>query len=99
LYENHTHALERDDREVAMLYRLVGLGARPARAERSGQDQMRQNLAAIAVAEHMLPRQIYLVLLAEVAGHVGQVKEGLRCVAEALTALEASGRGYMLADG
>ena len=60
---------------------------------------MRQGLAAIAAAGHTLPRQIYLVLLAEVAGHAGQVEEGLRCVAEALTALEASGRSDMLADG
>jgi predicted ATPase len=60
---------------------------------------MHQGLAALAAAEHTLPRQIYLVLLAEVAGHAGQVEVGLRCVAEALTALEASGRSDMLADG
>ena len=60
---------------------------------------MRQGLAAIATAGHALLRQSYLVLLAEVAGHAGQVEEGLRGVAEALTALEASGRSDMLADG
>ena len=38
------------------------------------------------------------VLLAEAAGHVGQVEEGLRLLAEALTALEASGQGDLLAE-
>jgi predicted ATPase len=37
-------------------------------------------------------------LLAEAAGHAGQVAEGLRLVAEALAAFEASGRGDMLAE-
>jgi hypothetical protein len=60
---------------------------------------MCQSLAAIAAAGHMLPRQIYLVLLVEVAGHAGQIEEGLHCVAEDLTALETNGRGDMLADG
>jgi hypothetical protein len=40
-----------------------------------------------------------MVLLAEVAGHAGQVEEGLRGVADTLTALEASGRSDMLTDG
>ena len=35
----------------------------------------------------------YLVLLAEAAGHTGQVTEGLRLLAEALTALEAKRAG------
>ena len=39
-----------------------------------------------------------LVLLAEAAGHVGQVEEGLRLLAEALTALEANGQGDLLAE-
>jgi hypothetical protein len=60
---------------------------------------MHQGLAAIAAAGHTLPRQIYLGLLTEVAGHAGQVEEGLRCVAEAFTALEGSGQGDILADG
>ena len=60
---------------------------------------MRQGLAALAAAGHTLPRQIYLVLLAEVAGHAGQVEEGLRGEADTLTALEASGRSDMLTDG
>ena len=35
---------------------------------------------------------VCLVLLAEAAGHAGQVEEGLRLLAEALTVLEAAGR-------
>jgi len=39
-----------------------------------------------------------LVLLAEAAGHDGQVATGLRFLAEALTAFEASGRGDGLVE-
>ena len=45
-----------------------------------------------------LLRPLCLVLLAEAAGHVGQVEEGLRLLADALTALEASGQGDPLAE-
>jgi predicted ATPase len=41
---------------------------------------------------------IYLVLLVEALGRAGQVEEGLRLLAEALAACEASGRGDMLAE-
>jgi predicted ATPase len=64
----------------------------------AGLDQMRQGLAAIVATGHTLSQQIYLVLLAEAAWHTGQVEEGLRLVAEALAALQASGRGDMLAE-
>jgi len=37
-------------------------------------------------------------LLAETAGHTGQVEEGLRLPVEAFIAFEASGRGDMLAE-
>jgi tetratricopeptide (TPR) repeat protein len=37
-------------------------------------------------------------LLAQAAGHAGQVAEGLRWLAEALTAIEESGRGELLAE-
>ena len=63
-----------------------------------GLDQMRQGLAAIVATGQTLSQQIYLVLLAEVAGHTGQVDEGLRLVAEAITTLGISGRGDMLAE-
>jgi predicted ATPase len=39
------------------------------------------------------------MLLAETAAHAGQIEEGLRCLAEALTAFEATGRGNLLAEG
>ena len=48
---------------------------------------------------HELSRPRCLVLLAEAAGHVGQVEEGLRLLAEALAAIEASGQGDLLAEG
>jgi predicted ATPase len=39
-----------------------------------------------------------LVLLAEAAGHAGQVEEGLRLLADALAAFESSGRGDLRAE-
>src|SRR5262249_1708003 len=39
-----------------------------------------------------------LVLLAEAAGHAGQVAEGLRLLVEALAAFEESGRGDLLTE-
>ena len=44
-----------------------------------------------------LSRPRCLVLLAEATGHVGQVEEGLRLLAEALAAIEASGQGDLMA--
>src|SRR5262249_16955271 len=44
-------------------------------------------------------RPPWLILLAEVVGDAGQVEEGLRLLAEALAACEASERGDMLAEG
>jgi predicted ATPase len=64
----------------------------------AGLDQMRQGLAAIVATGHTLSRQIYLVPLAETAERAGQVEEGLRLGAKAITMLEASGRGDMLAE-
>ena len=52
--------------------------------------QMHQGLAAILATGQMLARPRCLVLLAEAVGHTGQVAEGLRLLAEALAALEAS---------
>ncbi len=45
-----------------------------------------------------MSQPIYLVLLVEALGRAGQVEEGLRLLAEALAAFEASGRGDMLAE-
>jgi predicted ATPase len=60
--------------------------------------QLRQGLAVVVAVEHELARPQFLVSFAEAAGHVGQVAEGLHLLAEALTALEASGRGDLLAE-
>jgi predicted ATPase len=59
---------------------------------------MHQGIAAVWVTRAALWRPFGLVLLAEAAGHVGQVAEGLRLLAEARTEFEESGRGDMLAE-
>src|SRR4029450_13527292 len=41
---------------------------------------------------------LFLVVLAEAAGHVGRVTEGLRLLAEALEALKPNAQGDMLAE-
>jgi predicted ATPase len=63
-----------------------------------GMAQMHQALAAILATGQMVSRSLCLVLLAEAVGHAGQVAEGLRLLAEALVAFEASGRGDTLAE-
>jgi predicted ATPase len=60
--------------------------------------QMRQGMAAVLTTGQGLAQPLCLVLLAEAAGHAGQVNEGLRLLAETLRALEASGRGDLLAE-
>jgi DNA-binding winged helix-turn-helix (wHTH) protein/predicted ATPase len=64
----------------------------------AGLRQMHQGLAAVLVTGQMLSQSLCLVLLAEAAGYASQVEEGLRLLAEALTAMEASGRGDLLAE-
>ena len=64
-----------------------------------GLEQLRQGLAAVVATGQELSRPFGLILLAEVVGRMGQVEEGLRLLAEALTALEASGRGDLVAEG
>ena len=66
--------------------------------DEAGLAQLRQGLAAIMATGQTLSQPLCLVLLAEAAGHAGQVEEGLRVLAEALTTFEASGRGDMLAE-
>jgi class 3 adenylate cyclase/predicted ATPase len=63
-----------------------------------GLAQLRQSLATFLAMGQTLSRSFNLVLLAEAAGHAGQVEEGLRRLAEALTALETSERGDLLAE-
>jgi predicted ATPase len=64
----------------------------------AGLAQMHQGLEATLATGHAMSRPFCLLLLAEAAGHAGQIAEGLRLLAEALTAFEASGRGDMLAE-
>jgi DNA-binding winged helix-turn-helix (wHTH) protein/predicted ATPase len=64
----------------------------------AGLAQLREGLAAVAVTGQELFRPLGLVLLAEAAGHVGQVEEGPRLLAEALTVVEAGGRGDLAAE-
>jgi predicted ATPase len=64
----------------------------------AGLAQMHQGVAAIVATGQRVAWPRYLVLLAEAAGHAGQVAEGLRLLAEALTALEESKRGQLLAE-
>ena len=58
---------------------------------------LRQGLSAVVAMGNELSRPRCLLLLAEATGHVGQVEEGLRLLAEALAAIEASGHGDLLA--
>src|SRR5262249_9587986 len=64
---------------------------------KEGLAQLRQGLAAVVATGQELSRPFGLVLLAEAVGHTGQVAEGLRLLAEAQTACEASGRADVLA--
>ena len=63
----------------------------------TGLAQLRQGLTVVLATGQTLS-QICLILLAEAAAHAGQVEEGWRLLAEALTALEASARGDLLAE-
>ena len=64
----------------------------------TGLAQLRQSLAAMVAMGQERERPVCLVLLAEATGHVGQIEEGLRLLAEARTALEANGQGDLLAE-
>jgi predicted ATPase len=63
-----------------------------------GLEQLRQGMAAVLATGQELIRPLGLVLLAETAGQGGQVEDGLRLLAEALTMLETNGQGYLLAE-
>jgi class 3 adenylate cyclase/predicted ATPase len=64
----------------------------------AGLAQMHQGMAAVLVTGQTLARSLCPVLLAEAEGHIGQVEEGLRLLAEALAVMEESRRGDMLAE-
>jgi predicted ATPase len=63
-----------------------------------GMAQVRQGLAAEQATGAKLQRPYYLALLAETYGKVGQAKEGLRVVAEALAAVHNSGERFYEAE-
>jgi predicted ATPase len=63
-----------------------------------GLTQLRQGMTALLRTGQTLSHPLCLVLLAEAVEHVGQVEEGLRLLAETLTACKASGRGDMLTE-
>jgi predicted ATPase len=65
---------------------------------KTGLAQLYQGMEAVLATGNTLSRPFCLVPLAEAAVHVGQVEEGLRLLAEALTAFEASRRGDMLTE-
>jgi predicted ATPase len=64
----------------------------------TGLAHLRQGLATVLATGQMLSQPFCLLLLAEAAGQVGQVQEGLRLLAETQAALEASGRGDLRAE-
>ena len=64
----------------------------------AGLAQLYQGLVAIRATGAEQWWLLFLVVLAEAAGHAGQVEEGLRRLAEALTMLEASRHGDLLAE-
>jgi predicted ATPase len=64
----------------------------------AGLAQLHQGLAAVLATGWTLGQPSCLVLLAEAAGHAGQVAEGLRLLAEALRAFEAGERGDGLVE-
>ena len=63
-----------------------------------GLAQIQQGLAAVLATGAIASRPQSLILLAEAAGHVGQVEEELRLLTEALAAFEASGQGDKLTE-
>jgi predicted ATPase len=64
----------------------------------AGLAQMHQGTTAVLATGQELGRPFCLVQLAEAAGHVGQVAEGLRLLGEALVVMADSGRGDLLAE-
>jgi predicted ATPase len=63
-----------------------------------GMVQMHQGLAGILATGQALAQPFCLVPMAEAIGSTGHVDEGLRLLAEALTAFEVSGRRDMLPE-
>jgi predicted ATPase len=64
----------------------------------TGMAQIHQGMAAVLATGETVSQPLHLVLLVEAVGRTGQVEEGLRLLAEAMAAFEASGRGDLLAE-
>ena len=64
----------------------------------AGIAQMHQGMAAVLAMGQTLAQPFCLVLLAEAAGHVGQVDRGAAPAGRGAGGVEASGRGDMLAE-
>ena len=63
-----------------------------------GMMQMRQGLAALQATGGEVRRQLFLPLLAEAYGGIGQSEEGLHVLAEALAAVEKTGGRFYEAE-
>jgi TOMM system kinase/cyclase fusion protein len=64
----------------------------------AGMMQMRQGLAALQATGGEVRRQLFLSLLAEAYGGIGQSEEGLNVLAEALAAVEKTGGRFYEAE-
>jgi predicted ATPase len=62
--------------------------------ETAGIGQMRQGLAALQATGGEVRRPLFLALLAEAYGGIGQIEEQLHTLAEALAAVEHAGDFY-----
>ena len=85
------------------LDRTRGMGLRGWARAMQGQDevglaQLRQGMTAVVAMGQEVSRPFGRILLAAGAGHLGQVDEGLRLLAEARTALEANTQGDRLEE-
>jgi predicted ATPase len=63
-----------------------------------GLGELRRGLEAVVAIGQEVSRPIFLVLLAEAAGHVGQDEDGLRWLTEALRVIEGGGQEDLLAE-
>jgi predicted ATPase len=63
-----------------------------------GLPQIHQGMTTIVATGQTLTQPLCLATLAEAAGHVGPVDEGLHLLAKALSAFESTGRGDMMAE-
>jgi hypothetical protein len=66
--------------------------------EEAGLEQLHEGMAAVLATGQTLSQPFCLVLLAEAAGHAGQVEEGLRLLAETQIAVDERERADLLAE-